>query len=391
MSVFFTSARSISVLTAIRSIGRKGISIIASDAYKNSISFYSKYCSQIFLYPFPQKEKMFINSLYQMVKKANSEVLFPGHDDTVQLITQHKEIFEEITKVPVPDIEVGIKAFDKYQTMLSAEEIGIPTPKTYYAENEKQLKKLSKDFVYPLVLKPNMQSKGYGAYGVTYVHSFDELTQAFSNINKEFENCLIQEYIPGDSKQMCMVNALFDKNSRPISVFTAKKYRTHPMMGGSTTFGESTWDPKLAELGLKLLKAWNWYGVAEIEFKIDPRDGEPKLMEVNPRFWTYIALPIACGVDFPYLLYKVALEENVAPVKKYKVGVKFVNPTTDPLVMLKIFAKSKNKMVTFGDLLLSYKGKKIYSLFSFDDPVPFFRKIMWNLSNFRLDTLRSRI
>ena len=35
---------------------------------------------------------------------------------------------------------------------------------------------------------------------------------------------------------------------------------------------------------------------------------EPKLIEVNPRFWGSLALAIYAGIDFPYLLYKLAME-----------------------------------------------------------------------------------
>ena len=44
-----------------------------------------------------------------------------------------------------------------------------------------------------------------------------------------------------------------------------------------------------------------------IEFRIDSRDGVPKIMEVNPRFWGSLQLSILSGVDFPYLLYKALL------------------------------------------------------------------------------------
>ncbi len=40
-----------------------------------------------------------------------------------------------------------------------------------------------------------------------------------------------------------------------------------------------------------------------VEFKLDPRDNTPKLMEINPRFWGSLALAIESGVNFPYLLY----------------------------------------------------------------------------------------
>jgi predicted ATP-grasp superfamily ATP-dependent carboligase len=59
-----------------------------------------------------------------------------------------------------------------------------------------------------------------------------------------------------------------------------------------------------------------------VEFKVDPRDNEPKLMELNPRFWGSLALAIHAGVDFPYLLYKMAMGEEFEPVVEYKVGVR---------------------------------------------------------------------
>ncbi|MCK5021256.1 MAG: ATP-grasp domain-containing protein, partial [Candidatus Peribacteraceae bacterium] len=52
-----------------------------------------------------------------------------------------------------------------------------------------------------------------------------------------------------------------------------------------------------------------------------PRDGTPMLMEVNPRFWGALQMSILCGINFPYLLYKIARGEKIEPVHTYKVGV----------------------------------------------------------------------
>jgi hypothetical protein len=45
-------------------------------------------------------------------------------------------------------------------------------------------------------------------------------------------------------------------------------------------------------------------------------------MELNPRFWGSLALAIHAGVDFPYLLYKMAMGEAFEPVRDYEVGVR---------------------------------------------------------------------
>ena len=75
--------------------------------------------------------------------------------------------------------------------------------------------------------------------------------------------------------------------------------------------------PQVMELGLSLLKSLNWVGIAMVEFKVDPRDGIPKLMEVNPRFWGSLQLAIVSGVDFPYLILKMARGEKFEPILHY--------------------------------------------------------------------------
>jgi predicted ATP-grasp superfamily ATP-dependent carboligase len=57
-----------------------------------------------------------------------------------------------------------------------------------------------------------------------------------------------------------------------------------------------------------------------VEFKIDARTGQPKLLEVNPRFWGSLALAIDAGVNFPYLLTLMALGQDFTPVNRYRLG-----------------------------------------------------------------------
>jgi predicted ATP-grasp superfamily ATP-dependent carboligase len=45
-------------------------------------------------------------------------------------------------------------------------------------------------------------------------------------------------------------------------------------------------------------------------------------MEINPRFWGSLALAIAAGVNFPYLLLRMARGEKFKPVERYTLGTK---------------------------------------------------------------------
>ncbi|HTZ18146.1 MAG TPA: ATP-grasp domain-containing protein, partial [Dissulfurispiraceae bacterium] len=103
--------------------------------------------------------------------------------------------------------------------------------------------------------------------------------------------------------------------------FVYKRLRSYPVAGGPSTLRVSVKRDDLADIAGHLMKSLAWTGIAHAEFKIDRRDGRPKLLEVNPRFWGSLSLAIESGVDFPFLLYKMAMQGDVDPVHEYCSGV----------------------------------------------------------------------
>ncbi len=79
-------------------------------------------------------------------------------------------------------------------------------------------------------------------------------------------------------------------------------------------------NPVLEAYAETLLASVNFHGVAMVEFKHDEETGRSWLLEVNPRFWGSLALAIQSGVDFPYLLYRMATEGDIPPVLEYEPG-----------------------------------------------------------------------
>ena len=102
-----------------------------------------------------------------------------------------------------------------------------------------------------------------------------------------------------------------------------RRLRENPITGGSSTAAESFYDDELRELGLRLLRALEWDGVAMVEFKRDQRDGLYKLMEINPKFWGSLDLALAAGIEFPWLAVETALGRDIGPVRSYPTGVRF--------------------------------------------------------------------
>src|SRR5262249_29165276 len=132
---------------------------------------------------------------------------------------------------------------------------------------------------------------------------------------------LIQERIPSGGEAIG-VSVLFNFQSQLRACFVHRRIREFPLSGGPSSLRESGSPPAITDVAARLLRQLGWSGVAMVEFKVDPRDGVAKLMEVNPKFWGSLNLAIASGVDFPTLLYRMAVDGDVSPVLEYRLGVR---------------------------------------------------------------------
>ena len=320
MSVIITHARVRSALAATRSLGRRGIKVITADYTYPSTSFFSKYSSSYFVYPsYKQAPRQFIECLKHYIQRKGIDVLMPISEETY-VISKYKNIFDGMVKVPVAEYDKIAKANNKRYLMRFADEIGVNTPQTYTINCIEELRKVAKKIEYPAVIK---LVEGRGAAGVRYVYSEEELLAKYKEVVQKFNlnpfnYPLIQEYIPGTGYGVSM---LFN-HGEPRAIFTHKRIREYPITGGPSTARISVRHAKMEKYATMLLKELEWHGVAMVEFKLDERTKEPVLMEINPRFWGSLNQAICAGVDFPYLLYTMAMEGDVKPVFTYRIGVK---------------------------------------------------------------------
>jgi predicted ATP-grasp superfamily ATP-dependent carboligase len=208
-------------------------------------------------------------------------------------------------------------ASNKAATLKIALENNVPCPKTYFVKNADEIKKIIDEIPFPVIIKPTQSS---GSTGLVYITKKENLIETFEKISHEFGEAIIQELIPPGGGAFG-VEMLFNKNSDPKAIFVHQRLREYPITGGPSTLRVGVKNEELVEISTRLLRGMNWYGIAMVEFKVDPRNNSPKLMEINPRFWGSLILSVASGVDFPYLLCKLAMEGDVNIPLEYKTGV----------------------------------------------------------------------
>jgi len=374
MTVFVADGAERASLAIARSLGRRGVEVHCGESYRFSTTALSKYCKRSFVYPDPQIDcNEFIEWLAGILKNGNYEAVYSSREVTTIPISYHKEKLEKYTEVPFPEYDKMIMTHDKAKILKFAMERGIPVPKTYFVESMDELEEISDMIEYPAVVKPRCKTTWKNGKPTmlkvtsrNYVNDKNDLIAIVNEIyQKSGEMPLIQEYVHGEGYG---VEVLFN-HGEPRAIFMHRRLREYPITGGASTLRESIYNERMKNIALDLMESLEWHGVAMVEFKLDKKDGEPKLMEVNGRFWGSLALSIASGVDFPYLLYKMFTEGDVEPVLKYKIGVKCRWLLSGDILWLISTLKNKKNRLNAIREFLKFRNT-YYDILSKEDPLP---------------------
>ena len=305
-------------LAAVRSFGRRGHYVTAGEKTRFATALFSRYCNRRVVYPSPtEKKKNFLNWLELELDRYGYDVLLPMELATQTIITSNRERLSKNCRIPFADTDLTLNIHNKAFLMQYAGTKGIDTPKTYIIDNPSLIYKLAGEIDFPVVIKPRMSS---GSRGITYVNKKEDFIVSYQKVHKSYPLPIVQEHIPrgGDAVSVCL---LLNFKSEVRASFVYKRLREYPVTGGPSTLRVSIKRDDVQTVASSLMKSLKWVGIAHVEFRVDPRDGKAKLLEVNPRFWGSLQLAIESGMDFPYLLFRLAVDGDIEPVSDYKKGV----------------------------------------------------------------------
>lgn len=352
-----------------RSLGRRGIPVYILED-QHSISSFSKYAKRVIRVKDLRDEEETIASVLAVGREFQLQgwVLFPTRDETVAAISRHRARLAEFYRVTTPDWETVKWAWDKTNTHLLAKQLGIPAPETWNPRSLEELAELYPRL--PLAIKPAVKENFFYATGkkAWRAETPDELNQLFLQANQQIkpEEIMVQEIIPGSGDHQFSYCAFF-RNGQVHSSLVARRNRQHPYeFGRAATYVESIELPAIEELSERFLKAIDYYGLVEVEFKQDPRDGQYKLLDVNARAWGFHSIGLPAGVDFPYLVYADQLGETSEKCRG-KSGVGWLRLITDIPTVLAGLALGRLKP---GAYFSSLQHTRVESVFAAEDPWP---------------------
>ncbi len=360
-------------LGVARSLGHRGIPSVVIDNIPRS-AWFSRYVVKRFKWHSQMDDPEFISFLLSLGKKHHLEqwVLFPMQDEAVQLVACNTQQLTQIYTLVTQEWDIVQWANDKRRTYQMARETGVPYPCTHYPANEDELAEVNVPF--PVIIKPAISVRlQYSTHlKALPAQSRQELLMQYRRAGEYIhpDEMMVQEIIPGDGRMQYSL-AAFCKEGRILASMTARRTRQYPIdYGLGSSFVEAVPVPALPELAEKLLGYMRVSGMVEVEFKLDERDQQYKLLDINLRPWGWHTLCIACGLDFPYIQYCDALgQEQRFMVTTPHYDYHWVRLLTDiPAGLQEIRAG----ITTPHRYLRSLLGKTVFSVLDWRDPLPTF-------------------
>jgi predicted ATP-grasp superfamily ATP-dependent carboligase len=324
--VIITSGKFWCALAVMRSLGGHGIKVACGEIQGTAppAAFFSRYCKRRFFYPsFKTQPEDFVDAICDFANKHQEfDVLMPTADETYT-ISKYIDYIKSRSphlKIPLHLYRYINFANDKQKIYELATKMRVPIPQTLFPSSIEELITIKERITYPALIKIR---SGSGGLGTTHISDWQKMVAAYEETVKKFSlngNNLpiMQEYIPGIDYG---VAALFNQGELKAKV-VFKALKSVPPSGGMMVSRVSIQNEQMENYLITLAHDMHWHGVIMADFRLDERDNTPKLLDVNPRFWFSLYQAVAAGVDFPYLLYRIAIDNNVTSVEDYTIGVR---------------------------------------------------------------------
>lgn len=307
-------------LGVVHSLAPRGVPCWVCDPYRQ-IAAWSRH-ARYWRTPDPRRDEAgMVARLRELARKVGGRpVLVPTDDHYVQALARHRGELEPEMLPCAAGSETVELLVHKRRFSEWAREKGIRAPITAAADG------VADGLAPPLVAKPINKSnfrvvarelpRGRTAADLRFTLIHDEAEwSAFRASNAaNLEHFVVQEFIEGTSADMYSVGVYADRESRIRGLFVGRKLRGYPAQYGNTKLGQNDCVPAhvLAEIE-RIVRDLRYMGIAEFEYLRVPSSGEFRLIEINPRCWSWIGATAESAANIPWIAYRDMIGAPVEP------------------------------------------------------------------------------
>ncbi|EGV52465.1 hypothetical protein [Candidatus Endoriftia persephone] len=359
-------------LSILRSLSRHGIPVSFSATEGRPITF-SRYGNKQYIIPLGADVFDYWSELLlgRPHPELNGHLIFGCGDDAVQFLAENREELEKYYLLDEFIPEIHLAMLDKKETLRLAKKIGIGTPRTWKVDAGSSIEELtSQNIEYPVIAKPvNSLVFRTRFNGKKYLRA-DNQAELIANLKAASEkecDVIISEFIPGPDTLLSSFYTYIKSDGTPLFQFTKRVLRRFPPNHGGACYHITDWDQETAELGMKFFQGIGLRGMANIEFKKDPRDNQLKVIECNPRFTAAHELLVRSGMDIAYLIHQHMSGKFVPYTDSFRSNMRLLYPVNDYLAFRTMRQKGE---ITFPQWIASLAHPQVFPFFRLLDPYP---------------------
>lgn len=369
----------VNALGIIRSFQKTNIPVITMSWYKD-YGMSSRFTKSA-ICPNPLDKLKLIEFLCDygntLEKKA---VLFATSDLFLLPIIEYKHKLDKYFHIPLSEWDTISQLLKKENLYKLADKLGIPAPKSCTAYSYEEFANNVKKFDFPLLIKPSVNisfTKHFGEKALAFESVFDleKIDAKLRTFDYSSEPIIIQDFISGNAETLYTITSYANKQNIIKGYSIGHKIRQFPPETGTIISGKVTHVPEILTHAQKFISATKFHGISNIEFKKDARDGEYKLMEINPRTGVWNLSALKCDVNLPLMAYNDSLSLPISDQYNHEKELIWMNTPMDIYYSLLGFkSKGYGKFsISFKEWLKSVKGEKVDACFKWYDPFPFIK------------------
>jgi predicted ATP-grasp superfamily ATP-dependent carboligase len=371
MNMYYTG------LGIARSLGEHGIQVIGLTSQRGVYGSFTRYAKTVRCPDSrhePEKLLAFLLDLAGTI--GHRAVIFPTRDDDLVFLDRFRRELEPHYVPAAPSHGVLETCLDKWQTYLCAREAKVPSPRSWLANSEEDVRRIQLEAAYPCVLKPLAshywrQRDNWGTVGgrkAIGIASPEELVAEYMTVCRADSRALVQEMVPGTDDNLFIAACFFDEESNLVAGFQARKRLQVPETYGTGCIVETVDRPEINDAAVRLLRKMCFTGIAEVEFKWNAAIREYQLIEVNARPWDQHSLGKASGVDLIHLAYCHYARLRHPAREGRPAGHKWIAEDVLLMTVLQMMWRRDPKL---REIIRLLRGRRSYAISLLRDPLPF--------------------
>jgi predicted ATP-grasp superfamily ATP-dependent carboligase len=303
---------------------------------------------------------------------GHESILIPIDDVGAIFVADQADALRERFLFPNQPIGLARSLSNKKELHFLCKRLGIQTPAASFPQSGEDVATVAQSAIFPVVMKRiaySLPEHRTQMESVTIVHSPRELLENYEQSTMLTEpNVMLQEYIPGGTESVWMFNGFFANRSECLVGFTGQKIRQAPPFRGATTLGICVENETVEKVTEDFMQRVHYSGIVDIGYRYDRRDGQYKLLDVNPRVGATFRLFVdSSGMDVVRALY-LNLTGQAVQRGAIREGRKWIVEQSDLMTSLKY---NRLGELTIAQWARSLRGIEEGAWFAWDDLVPF--------------------